>query len=412
MNAIVGFTHILRRESLKPDQDEKLKKIAAAADHLLGVINDVLDISKIEADKLVLEQSEFDLEAMLARICSMVDERMREKKLELVIDADASIGVVSGDATRLGQALLNYLGNAIKFTEQGSIVLRARVVEETGSDALIHFEVEDSGIGIAAEHLPRLFNAFEQADNSTTRKYGGTGLGLAITRRLAKLMGGEAGVASTPGVGSTFWLTARLSRASSGKERDRIPQLQGKRALMVDDAIVTVDLAQGEGRALVPDVRLQPAEVEEVLRREFPDTRLLLVEDEPINREVTLFMLDGLGWQLDSAENGQKAVAMVMANDYQLILMDMQMPVMNGLDATRAIRQLPRGQGVAIMAMTANAFAEDKQQCLAVGMNDFISKPVVPTDLYALLLKWCLAQAKSDPGMFGARTMNGVTKPI
>ena len=193
MNAIVGLTHVLRRGLIEPAQADKLGKIAAAADHLLGVINDILDISKIESGKLVLEQSDFDLEALLARVCAMVAERAREKGLELVIDADARLGMLRGDATRLSQALLNYLGNALKFTERGRIVLRARPVETGADRGRVRFEVQDSGIGISAEAIGRLFQAFEQADSSTTRHYGGTGLGLAITRRLARLMGGDAG---------------------------------------------------------------------------------------------------------------------------------------------------------------------------------------------------------------------------
>ncbi|HOE42235.1 MAG TPA: PAS domain S-box protein, partial [Rhodoferax sp.] len=209
MNAVIGFTHMLRRQINEPGHLETLGKIAVAADHLLGVINDILDISKIEADKLVLEKSNFELDPMLRRVASMVVERVREKGLALIIEVDPGIGLVNGDVTRLSQALLNYLGNAIKFTERGSITLRAAIIDNTANDILCRFEVADSGIGIAAEHLPRLFQAFEQADSSTTRRFGGTGLGLAINRRLARLMGGDAGAQSTPGVGSIFWLTAR-----------------------------------------------------------------------------------------------------------------------------------------------------------------------------------------------------------
>jgi PAS domain S-box-containing protein len=368
MNAIVGLSQVLRRSWAGTPEADKLDKIAAAADHLLGVINDILDISKIESGKLVLEQSDFDLQALLARVGALIEEGVREKGLELVIDADPQLGVFRGDAPRLGQALLNYLGNALKFTEQGRIVLRARVIEESADQVLLRFEVQDSGIGIAAEHMGRLFQSFEQADNSTTRKFGGTGLGLAITRRLARMMGGDASVSSTPGVGSTFWLTARLGRASAA---------DGPRA--AEDALA---------RAL-PDV-------EKILREDYPGTRLLLVDDDFVNQEVALIVLEDLGWQIDCAGDGQEAVDKVAAQEYQIILMDMQMPVMNGVEATRAIRQLPGRQEVPIIAMTANAFSEDRADCLNAGMNDFISKPVVPEKLFEILLKG-LQQGRPAP---------------
>ena len=366
MNAIIGFAHMLRRKISEPDHVDKLGKIAAAADHLLGVINDILDISKIEADKLVLEKSDFELDAMLGRIAAMVMERVREKGLELIIDASPELGVVNGDVTRLSQALLNYLGNALKFTERGSITLRVEIIEETVNDILLRFEVSDSGIGIAAEHLPRLFQAFEQADSSTTRRFGGTGLGLAITRRLAGLMGGDIGVESTPGLGSTFWFYARLGRVSVAKDHFLIPPLRGKRAL---------------------------ADAETLLRRDYQNARLLLAEDDEVNQEVALDVLGEIGWQVDIANHGQEAVALATANAYDLILMDMQMPVMGGVEATQIIRQLPQHQHVPILAMTANAFDEDRKACLAAGMNDFITKPVLPKKLYGILLKWLRQRA-------------------
>ena len=358
LNAISGMAHLIRRGGLTSQQEDQLAKLEGASEHLLNIINAILELSKIEAGKFELEESPLRFESLVGNVTSILRDRMNVKNLAWISEIAPLPRNLLGDPSRLQQALLNYAGNAAKFTEQGRIILRIGLVEDQPDNALVRFEVEDTGIGIAPGIMGKLFSAFEQADNTTTRKYGGTGLGLAITRQIARLMGGDAGAESTPGVGSTFWFTARLKKG----------------------------LAEETSAAGIPS-----DSAENLIKRNFAGARVLMAEDEPINREITQAMLDDVGLTVDVAEDGAIALRAFTENDYALILMDMQMPNMDGLEATRQIRRQASGRHIPILAMTANAFSEDKERCLAAGMNDHISKPVSPEHLYEVMLKWLIA---------------------
>ena len=355
LNAVIGLTHLIRRAQHDPLQAERLGKIESASNHLLSIINDILDLSKIEAGRVELEATDFHISAILDNVTSLIGEQARVKGLSVSVDPDSVPVWLRGDSVRLRQALLNYASNAVKFTESGGVMLRAILLGEDADGLLIRFEVEDTGMGIPQEVLSGLFRSFEQADASTTRKFGGTGLGLAITRRLAELMGGESGATSIPGKGSIFWFTVRLER----------------------------------GRGVMPELpENRPINVEDLLRRNCSGVRILLAEDNDINREVALELLHSVGFWVDTAVTGLEAVSKAECSEYAIVLMDVRMPEMDGLEATRKIREIPGWRDRPILALTANAFNEDRVLCEQAGMNDFVSKPVDPQTLYKILLKW------------------------
>ena len=496
MNAILGMSHLVLKTDLAQRQRDYVRKIQQSGQHLLAIINDILDFSKVEADKLTVEAIDFELEHLMGNVATLVADKATAKGLELVFDVGRDVPpTLVGDPLRLGQVLINYASNAVKFTESGGIDVVVRVRQRSAEHVLLHFAVRDTGIGLDKQQTAQLFQSFQQADASTTRKYGGTGLGLAISKKLAVLMGGEVGVNSEPGQGSTFWFTARLG-VSSRKPR-ALPlaaKLRGLRVLVVDDndSARTVlrtlleammfevdDVASGEEaiaavqgssatqrpydvlyldwqmpgldgfetaqriRALTPvvparivmvtafgrdelmtraeasgiaDVLVKPVTASSLLdstmrvladgsmepaRESMVDVALspdqvgglrgahvLLVEDNDLNQEVAVGMLEDAGLRVDVAEHGAIALEMVQAAAYDLILMDMQMPVMDGVTATLAIRQLPHFSPPPIVAMTANAMQADRERCLAAGMVDFVSKPIEPGDLVRALLRW------------------------
>ncbi|MCX5818695.1 MAG: response regulator [Deltaproteobacteria bacterium] len=495
MNAIIGFSNLAMKTDLDRKQRDYLSKIQQSGQHLLGIINDILDFSKIEAGKLAVEQTEFELEKVLGNVSNLISEKTAAKGLELVFHVEKGTpNYLVGDPLRLGQILVNYANNAVKFTDQGEIVVSVRVVEETDHDGLFRFAVRDTGIGLTEEQIGKLFQSFQQADMSTSRKYGGTGLGLAISKKLATLMGGDVGVESEYGKSSTFWFTARLGKGIA-KARTFLPEpdLRGRRVLVVDDnemsRIVLGDMLTGmtfsvkdvaSGKAALEEIRtaaesgesydvvlldwrmpgmdgietakairelpLSPiphmvmvtaygreevlkeaalAGLEDVLIKPvsastmfdtlvqvlggkhdekgeetqqatplmenlntIKGSSILLVEDNEFNQQIACELLADAGFKVDVAENGQKSIEMVNKRSYDIVLMDMQMPVMDGTTATREIRKDERYKDLPILAMTANVMEADIEKCRDAGMWDHIGKPIDPDELFGKLLKW------------------------
>ena len=496
MNSVIGMTYLALKADPSPALRDYLLKIQRSSKHLLDVINDILDFSKIESGKMSVEHIEFDLEKVIGDVAALVANLVAQKDLELLLNVDAQVPRhLLGDPLRISQVLLNYVNNAVKFTERGEIEINVGLVQREGDQVLLRMAVRDTGIGLEPAQRERLFQSFQQGDSSTTRRFGGTGLGLVIAQRLAELMGGAVGVESMPGVGSTFWFTVRV-----GVQKDTppaqaarsYPDLKGLRMLVVDDqesarlamgnmlrnmgflvaavasgaealdALARANLrsepfdavfldgqmpvmdgietarrvramalpqpplmvmvtAQGHDEvrqlaekltiqtvlvkpvtpsllfdALLQAIVHQPARqtVPDPTQPALPDTsrlagaRALLVEDNAINQEVALAMLEEAGLATDIAGDGAEAVARARENPYDVVLMDMQMPVMDGLEATRAMRLLPGWAAIPILAMTANAMASDRDLCLAAGMNDHIPKPIDPRDLFLKLLQW------------------------
>jgi len=360
LNAIQGLSHLLLQTPLDGRQRAHVGQLHQAGSHLLAIVNDILDLSKADAGRMTLATEPFALDMVLSRVQALIGEAAQRKQLRLSSRLDPAVPTwLIGDPLRLGQVLINLGHNAVKFTDQGEVALEVQVLERQPDSVRLHFAVRDSGVGIALEDQSRLFQEFEQIDNSSTRRHGGTGLGLAISRQLVRLMGGEIGVDSQPGQGSTFWFTVRLP----------------------------VAMAPEAGGLLRPDAPPAPR---------LDGLRVLLAEDHPVNQLVAAELLRALGAQVDVAEDGCRAVALGEQGRYDAVLMDLQMPGLDGVQATRALRRLHGAARLPIIAMSASVMAEDRQRCLDAGMNDFVAKPFEPEALCTVLLRWTGAARRAQ----------------
>ena len=377
MSAIIGMSYLALKTELTQQQRDYINKAHNAATSLLGIINDILDFSKIEAGKIDIEEEVFDFIKLLDNVTTMIEGQVSAKNLKLIFDMDNGLpSHFRGDSLRLGQVLINFANNAIKFTEKGMITIRIKIVEENEKNLLMRFEVQDTGIGLTPEQKNKLFQSFQQADSSTARKYGGTGLGLTISKQLALLMGGEVGVESEYGQGSTFWFTSRLRRVS---ENEIVKQQQ----------TISFDCKSLEGLTI------------------------LLAEDNLFNQQIGKEMLEQGGAKVVIANNGIEVISLVRQERFDCVLMDMQMPEMDGLEATRLLRANPATKGLKIIAMTANINQEDRNSCLAAGMDDFISKPLIPEQFYTMLAKWLPSKdKKSLPLNAVTETSNPTSTPV
>ncbi|MGW8391365.1 response regulator [Pseudoduganella sp. HUAS MS19] len=364
LNCVIGMAYLALKTELDPRQRDYLEKIRFASEHVLRIIDDILDISKIEAGKMELQHIEFSLDHVVQTLKAVVAQKAASRNLELAFDLDPALPpMLAGDPLRLGQVLINYANNAIKFSERGRIEVRARMVAGDAHHCLVRFEVSDQGIGLTEAEIARLFVSFQQADTSTTREYGGTGLGLAICKELAHLMGGEVGVHSQYGAGSTFWFTARLDLPASPA------------ATLLDQLnVAAAELLAGGHAAAVPTGARA--------------ARILLVEDNTFNQQIAQEMLEETGATVSIANNGVEALQLLQQTGFDCVLMDLQMPQMDGLEATRRIRTIPELAGMPVLAMTATATTEARMRCIDAGMNDFISKPIRPALMCQTIANW------------------------
>ncbi|MGE5758372.1 MAG: ATP-binding protein [Sideroxydans sp.] len=361
MNAVIGLSYLCLQTDLSGKQRDYLQKINGSAKSLLGILNDILDVSKIEAGKMEVDRTPFELEEVMGNLATIVGVKSQEKHLEFRLETDPNVpSSLVGDPLRLGQVLINLAGNAVKFTEKGEVLVRVELEKESGDQVTLRFTVKDTGIGMSKKEIDNLFRPFTQADPSITRKFGGTGLGLTISKRLVEMMGGGIRVESAPGSGSKFTFTANFHKAGTS----------------------------GWDSAVTGKFRIAGAQFNPVLVSQFRGARMLLVEDDRINQQVAREMLETYGIEVTLAENGEEAIARLKEGQFDGVLMDMQMPVMDGVSTTREIRKDPQYAGLPIIALTANVMVRDQNEILAAGMNDHIGKPIDPDRLVATLAKW------------------------